>query len=96
MQVRGVMDGTADFDAVNVRQLSGAIASVAAMANIPQVDQDKTVAVGVGLGGFMGKTALAMGMSYRFTRNGVFKGSVSSGMHSNAKPVVGVGAAWSY
>lgn len=96
VQVHGVNDGTSDFDAVNIRQFSGAIASVTAMANIPQVDQDKTYAVGVGLGSFMGKTALAAGVTYRFTRNGVLKGSISSAMGSSNTTTYGVGAAWSY
>lgn len=61
----GVNDGTSNFDAVNVSQFSSAMASVTAMANIPQVDQDKTYAYGVGVGGFMGKTALAAGVTYR-------------------------------
>ena len=96
VQVHGVNDGTSNFDAVNVRQFSGAIASVTAMANIPQVNQDKTYALGVGLGNFMGKTALALGGTYRFTRNGVLKGSISSDMSSSNTTTVGVGAAWSY
>lgn len=96
VQVHGVNDGTSDFDAVNVRQFAGAIASVTAMANIPQVDQDKTYAVGVGMGSFMGKTALAAGVTYRFTRNGVLKGSISSAMSSSNTTTIGLGAAWSY
>jgi hypothetical protein len=96
VQVQGVNDGTKDFDAVNVRQFAGAIASVVAMANIPQVDQDKQVAFGMALGSFMGKTALAAGVTYRFTRNGVLKGSLSSALNSSHKTAVGVGAAWSY
>ena len=96
VQVHGVNDGTSDFDAVNVRQFSGAVASVTAMANIPQVDQDKTVALGVGVGGFMGQTALAAGVSYRFTRNGVFKASLSSAMTNSNTETLGLGVAWSY
>lgn len=96
VQVHGVNDGTSSFDAVNVRQFSGAVASVTAMANIPQVDQDKTYALGVGVGNFMGQTALAAGVTYRFTKNGVFKGSLSSAMGSSNTTTVGVGAAWSY
>lgn len=96
VQVHGVKDGTADYDAVNVRQFSSAIASVTAMANIPQVDQNKIVAVGVAMGSFMGKSALAAGISYRFTKNGVLKGSVSTAMNSSESTAVGIGAAWSY
>jgi hypothetical protein len=96
VQVQGVNDGTKDFDAVNVRQFAGAIASVVAMANIPQVDQDKQVAFGMALGSFMGKTALAAGVTYRFAKNGVLKGSLSSAFDSSQRTAVGVGAAWSY
>ena len=96
VQVHGVNDGTTSFDAVNVRQFAGAIASVTAMANIPQVDPNKTVAIGVGLGGFMGKTALAVGLTYRFASNGILKGSVSSNTSGRSKTAVGIGAAWSY
>lgn len=96
VQVHGVNDGSGDFDAVNVRQFSGAIASVTAMANIPQVDQDKIYAFGVGVGGFMGKSALAAGLSYRFTRNGVFKASLSSAMSHSDTDTVGLGMAWSF
>lgn len=96
VQVHGVDDGTAQFDAVNVRQFAGAIASVTAMANIPQVDQDKTYAMGVGFGNFMGRTAVAAGVTYRFTANGVLKGSISSAMTNSNTTTVGLGAAWSY
>ena len=96
VQVHGVADGTSDFDAVNVRQFSSAIASVTAMANIPQVDQDKTVSMGMAMGSFMGKTALAAGMTYRFAKNGVLKGSISSALNSSKSTAVGLGAAWSY
>lgn len=96
VQVHGVADGTSDFDAVNVRQFSSAIASVTAMANIPQVDPGKKVAYGVALGNFKGKTAFAGGITYRFTRNGVFKASIASAMNSTKSTAIGVGAAWSY
>jgi hypothetical protein len=66
------------------------------MANIPQVDQDKTYALGVGVGNFMGKTALAAGVTHRFTRNGVIKGSISSAMSGSDTTTVGLGAAWSF
>lgn len=96
VQVHGVKDGTSDFDAVNVRQFAGSIAAVTAMANIPHVDQDKEFAIGVGVGGFMDKTALAAGMSYRFNRNGVFKASLSSAMSNSNTETVGLGVGWSF
>jgi hypothetical protein len=95
--VTGVADGRADFDAVNVRQFAGAIAAVAAQANIPALaaGQDKTF--GVGVGNFMGKTAFAMGMNIRGQNNATYKMSVSSGLNKGAsKAVVGAGAAWGF
>lgn len=96
VQVHGVADGTADFDAINVRQFAGAIAAVTAQANIPSLaaGQDKTI--GVGLGHFMGKTGLAVGMNLRGKKNGIYKLSVSTGLNGGAKFVVGGGAAWSF
>jgi hypothetical protein len=96
VQLHGVNDGKADFDAINMRQFAGAIASVTAMANIPQVDQDKTFAVGAGVGNFMGKSALAIGATYRFTRNGVIKGSVSTARSASQSTTMGLGAALSF
>ena len=99
IQVHGVADGTSDFDAVNYRQLRGVAAGVAgtsAMANIPQVDQNKTLAVGVGLGNFQGMTALALGGSYRAGTNAVLKASVSTVGGIKKSTVVGAGAGFSW
>ena len=74
--------------------LSGGIASSVAMANIPLVDTGKTFAVGVGLGGYDGQSALALGASYRISPNGVFRASVSTG--SAAKTAVGAGVSFSW
>jgi len=96
-KVTGIANGTGDFDAVNVRQFSSAVASVAAAANIPGVDTTKTTSFGVGLGSYMNSAALAMGGSYRFSSNGVVRASVATGMNSGgSKAVVGVGAGWSW
>jgi hypothetical protein len=94
--VTGVADGRSDFDAVNVRQYSQAIAAVTATANIPVPDAGKNVSVGVGLGNFMGKTALAFGGHYRMSANSMIKASIASGVGSGSKPVFGVGAGWSW
>ena len=96
VQVHGVDDGTADFDAVNVRQFAGAIASVTAMANIPQVDPGKTYAMGVGYGNYMSKDALALGGTYRLDESTVLKASLASNMHDSQETTVGLGAAWSW
>jgi hypothetical protein len=94
--VTGVADGSGGYDAINVRQLGGAIAAVTATANIPQVDQGKTFAVGVGLGSYLGSQALAFGATYRLDTNLVVKASIASGTSSGSRPATGVGVAWSF
>jgi autotransporter adhesin len=91
--------GTGDFDAVNYRQikrLAAGVAGVSAMANIPQVAQDKTFAAGVGLGNFQGQIALAVGASYRMAPNAVVRASLSTvnGERRNTAYGVGVGFSW--
>lgn len=97
--VTGVADGQQDFDAVNYRQLkqiAAGVAGVSAMANIPQVDQNKTFAVGVGLGNFQSQTALALGASYRVAPNAVIKASASTTNAERKTTVYGVGAGFSW
>jgi hypothetical protein len=99
VQVHGVADGTSDFDVVNYRQLmqiAAGVASTSAMANIPQVDQNKTFSVGVGLGNFQGQTAVALGASYRAAPNTVYKASISTTSGSSRTTVFGTGAAFSW
>lgn len=95
--VTGVADGRSDFDAVNVRQFAGAIAAVAAQANIPALAAGQDRTFGVGVGSFMGKSALAMGLSVRASNNSVYKATVSSGLNNGMKhTLVGVGGAWGF
>lgn len=95
--VTGVADGRADFDAVNVRQFAGAIASVAAQANIPSLAAGQDRTFGMGVGNFMGKSALAMGMNIRGNGNAVYKVTLSSGLNDGAKKAVfAAGAAWGF
>lgn len=95
--VTGVADGSADFDAVNVRQFAGAIAAVAAQANIPSLAAGQDRTFGIGVGNFMGKSALAMGMNIRGSGNAVYKVTLSSGlMDGGKKAVVAAGAAWGF
>jgi len=103
IQVHGVNDGTAAYDAVNVRQLNAVkagVASTVAMANIPQVDQGKKFALGVGMGGYDGKGAIAAGGSIRLSDSAVIKGSVGYGFNSDnqgsATTTYGLGAAYSW
>ena len=66
------------------------------MANIPLVDQDKTVALGVGVGDFMGRQAIALGGSYRVNRMLVIKGSLAASTGSGGSTATGIGAGWSF
>ncbi len=93
--VTGVADGRNDFDAVNVRQFAAAIAAVSAQSNIPALTQNQETAIGVGLGGFMGKAALALGVNHR-GESATFRLSIASGVEGGAKPVIGAGASWSF
>jgi hypothetical protein len=95
--VTGVANGRADFDAVNVRQFAGAIAAVSAQTNIPALAAGQDRNFGIGMGHFMGKSALAMGMSIRGTGNSIYKATLSSGLSAGtSQAVVGVGAAWGF
>jgi hypothetical protein len=94
--VRGVANGVNDFDAVNVRQFAGAIAGVTAMASIPSPDAGKTTSVGVGVGHFMSKSAIAFGFNHKMNANSMIKATVASGINGGTKPIVGVGAGWSW
>lgn len=96
-RVTGVANGSGDFDAVNVRQFSAAVAGVAASANIPGLDTNKAVSVGVGMGSFMNSQALAFGGSYRFSDKGVLRASLATGLNNGGgKTSFGIGAGWSW
>ena len=96
VQVHGIADGTGDFDAVNIRQFGSAIASVSAMANIPEVAVDKTFSLGFGYGNHMDYESLAIGGTYRFTDNGVLKAGLATNTRGIGHTTVGLGAAWSW
>lgn len=94
--VTGVADGRSDFDAVNVRQYSQAISAAAAAANIPNIEPGKSASFGIGMGHFMGSSALAIGGHLRVAPNALIKASISSGLGSGRKTIVGMGAGWSW
>ena len=95
--VTGVANGRADFDGVNVRQFAGAVAAVSAQANIPALTAGQDRTMGVGVANFMGKSALAIGMTMRGNGNSVFKATISSGLNAGgSQAVVGVGGAWGF
>lgn len=78
----------------NRQRTSAAISGVAAMANIPQVIQGQTFAVGAGVGTTDGESALAVGLSARATEHVVVKASVSDDSQQNF--VVGAGASYGW
>jgi hypothetical protein len=94
--VTGVADGRNDFDAINVRQFANAIAGVTALTNIPGLQQGQEKSIGVGVGSFMGKSALALGLNYRVDAKTALRVSASTGLGGGAKPVIGAGAAWAF
>lgn len=74
----------------NRKRAAAGIAGVAAMANIPEVNSHQTFSVGVGVGGFDGQQAVAVGASARVNNNVTVKASVAA---NNEEVVWGAGAA---
>jgi hypothetical protein len=97
VQVHGVDDGTADTDAVNVRQMSQGVSMAAALAALPQVEPGKTFAIAAGTGFYKNEVALAMGVSARFMKNYVVKGGVSMAPTADhVRPTGNIGIAYSW
>lgn len=76
------------------KEFSGGIASVIAISNIPQLDNNKTFGLGVGAGRYNGSNAFAVGMRYRVNESAVVTGSF--GKSSDSKSALGVGAGFSW
>ncbi len=94
--MQGVADGNRDFDAVNVRQFANSIAALAASSSIPAPEAGKRASLGMGVGSFMDRSALAIGLNVRMWDRGAVKATVASGRGGGQEPVVGVGAGWSW
>lgn len=77
----------------NRKRAAAGIAGVAAMANIPEVNSHQTFSVGVGVGGFDGQQAVAVGASARVNDNLTVKASVAA---NNEEVVWGAGAAFGW
>lgn len=77
----------------NRKRAAAGIAGVAAMANIPEVNSHQTFSVGVGVGGFDGQQAIAVGASARVNDNLTVKASVAA---NNEEVVWGAGAAFGW
>jgi hypothetical protein len=76
VQVHGVADGTADFDAVNVRQLYGGLAAVLASAPDLALAPGRSAAA-VGLGSYGGFNAVGLGIGHMYDNGSVISASVS-------------------
>ncbi|EKN4117682.1 TPA: YadA C-terminal domain-containing protein [Yersinia enterocolitica] len=76
----------------NQSRSDAGIAGVAAMANIPQVQESQQFAMGAGVGGYGSENALAVGASFHATQNTIVKLTVSNDTQHN----FGWGAGTSY
>jgi len=103
IRVTGIADGQNQYDAVNYGQvqeleknLSRGISGATAMANIPQVDQNKAFNLGIAVGGYNGETAVAIGGSARVAKDGILKASVGFAGGGSSNTTWGVGGGWSW
>jgi len=97
VKIMGVAEGTNPTDAVNRAQLNRAysgIAGVAAMGQIPQPSGGDQFSMGVGMGGYMGESAMALGMKFRTKQNSSLSFSFTT--DSQSRSVVAAGAGWSF
>ncbi|HAV7961532.1 TPA: hypothetical protein JK846_003647 [Escherichia coli] len=78
----------------NRKRASAGIAGVAAMANIPPVNQGQTFAVGAGVGSTDGESALSVGFSARASESVTVKASVSNDTQHNFVVGAGVSYGW--
>jgi autotransporter adhesin len=72
----------------------GGIAAATALTMIPDVDQGKTIAVGVGTGNYKGYQAVALGASARITQN--LKVKLGAGMSPGNGTTIGAGASYQW
>lgn len=95
ISVTGILDGTGEFDAVNVGQFASAIAATAAMAAIPQIRMGHSASFGVGVGSHMGYDAIAVGGRAYISDHAMFQFSAATGSRG-FDPVysAGVGLSW--
>ncbi|WP_374954932.1 YadA family autotransporter adhesin [Paraburkholderia sp. BL21I4N1] len=103
-RLTNVADGKAGTDAVNMRQFQSGmtelsrnaysgVAAATALTMIPDVDQGKTIAVGVGTANYKGYQATALGASARITQN--LKVKIGAGISSGGT-TIGAGASYQW
>lgn len=93
IQVHGVADGTAPFDAVNVRQLYSGLASVLAAAPDIRLEPGKT-GFGIGVGSYGGYQAVGLGFGHMYDNGVVLTGSVARGAHSETAARASLSWTW--
>ncbi|MEO9497643.1 MAG: YadA C-terminal domain-containing protein [Vibrio splendidus] len=77
------------------KELSGAIAGVAAMTNIPHQQSVGQFSVGAGIGHYNSESALAVGVGYRYSDSLTTQLGVSMNSGNDLNPVIGAGVAFS-
>lgn len=94
IQVHGVADGTAEFDAVNVRQLYSGLAAVLA-AGTPELrlEPGKTSAA-VGVGYYGGYSGIGLGLGHMYDDGTVVSMSVGKATHSEVAVKGSVSWTW--
>jgi len=70
------------------------IAAATALTMIPDVDQGKTIAVGVGTGNYKGYQAVALGASVRITQN--LKAKIGGSVAPGNGTAIGAGASYQW
>ena len=78
----------------NKKQASAGVSAAFAQANIPQVTENQTFAVGAGVGGYDDENAIAVGASFHATSNSVVKLTVSDDSQDNVGYGAGVSVGW--
>ncbi|EHT3579235.1 YadA-like family protein [Salmonella enterica] len=78
----------------NKKQAAAGTSSAMAMANIPQVTESQTFAIGAGVGGYDSQNAIAVGASFRASQNVVIKATISDDSASNFGYGAGVSVGW--
>lgn len=78
----------------NKKQASAGVSGAMAMSNIPQVLQMQSFAVGAGVGGYDGESAVAVGFSARLSQRITMKATVSDDTASNIGYGAGMSIGW--
>lgn len=93
IQVHGVADGTAPFDAVNVRQLYSGLATVLAAAPDIRLAPGKS-GFGVSFGSYGGYEAFGIGLGHMYDNGLVLSASVAQGEYSKTAAKASISWTW--